>query len=59
MDEGASSSNWLDRGCVQMKDQDDGSKVLKAVLIGDGSVGKTSIRRNRYKLSKISISQKA
>ena len=29
-----------------MKDQDDGSKVLKAVLIGDGSVGKTSIRRN-------------
>ncbi len=29
-----------------MRDQDDGSKVLKAVLIGDGAVGKTSIRRN-------------
>ena len=29
-----------------MKDQDDGSRVLKAVLIGDGAVGKTSIRRN-------------
>ncbi|MCK5152125.1 MAG: hypothetical protein KAQ65_09800, partial [Candidatus Thorarchaeota archaeon] len=29
-----------------MRDQDDGSKVMKAVLIGDGSVGKTSIRRN-------------
>ena len=29
-----------------MKDQDDGSKILKAVLIGDGAVGKTSIRRN-------------
>jgi len=29
-----------------MKDQDDGSKVMKAVLIGDGAVGKTSIRRN-------------
>ena len=30
----------------EMRDQDDGSKVMKAVLIGDGSVGKTSIRRN-------------
>jgi small GTP-binding protein len=29
-----------------MKDQDDGSKIFKAVLIGDGAVGKTSIRRN-------------
>ncbi len=29
-----------------MKDQDDGSIVMKAVLIGDGAVGKTSIRRN-------------
>ncbi|MHA1929837.1 MAG: Rab family GTPase [Candidatus Thorarchaeota archaeon] len=29
-----------------MKDKDDGSKVLKAVLIGNGAVGKTSIRRN-------------
>ncbi|MFW9850279.1 MAG: Rab family GTPase [Candidatus Thorarchaeota archaeon] len=29
-----------------MRDQDDGSKVMKAVLIGDGAVGKTSIRRN-------------
>ena len=29
-----------------MKDQDDGSKIIKAVLIGDGAVGKTSIRRN-------------
>jgi Ras-related protein Rab-22 len=29
-----------------MKDQDDGSKVMKAVLIGNGGVGKTSIRRN-------------
>ncbi len=29
-----------------MKDQDDGSKIMKAVLIGDGAVGKTSIRRN-------------
>ncbi|MCK4483579.1 MAG: GTP-binding protein [Candidatus Thorarchaeota archaeon] len=29
-----------------MKDQDDGSRVLKSVLIGDGAVGKTSIRRN-------------
>jgi small GTP-binding protein len=29
-----------------VKDQDDGSKILKAVLIGDGRVGKTSIRRN-------------
>lgn len=29
-----------------MKDQDDGSKILKAVLIGDGAVGKTSMRRN-------------
>ncbi|MFW9976219.1 MAG: Rab family GTPase, partial [Candidatus Thorarchaeota archaeon] len=26
--------------------QDDGSKIMKAVLIGDGAVGKTSIRRN-------------
>ncbi len=31
--------------CV-MRDQNDGSKILKAVLIGDGAVGKTSIRRN-------------
>jgi small GTP-binding protein len=29
-----------------VRDQDDGSKVFKAVLIGDGAVGKTSIRRN-------------
>jgi len=29
-----------------MRDQDDGSKIMKAVLIGDGTVGKTSIRRN-------------
>jgi len=29
-----------------LKDQDDGSKIMKAVLIGDGAVGKTSIRRN-------------
>ncbi|NWF96002.1 MAG: GTP-binding protein [Candidatus Thorarchaeota archaeon] len=29
-----------------MRDQDDGSKIFKAVLIGDGAVGKTSIRRN-------------
>jgi small GTP-binding protein len=29
-----------------MKDQDDGSIIMKAVLIGDGAVGKTSIRRN-------------
>ncbi len=29
-----------------MRDQDDGSMVMKAVLIGDGAVGKTSIRRN-------------
>ncbi len=29
-----------------MKVQDDGSKIIKAVLIGDGKVGKTSIRRN-------------
>jgi len=29
-----------------MKDQDDGSRILKAVLIGDGAVGKTSMRRN-------------
>ena len=29
-----------------MKDQDDGSRILKAVLIGDGRVGKTSMRRN-------------
>ncbi|MHA2230468.1 MAG: Rab family GTPase [Candidatus Thorarchaeota archaeon] len=29
-----------------MKTQDDGSKVMKAVLIGDGAVGKTSMRRN-------------
>jgi len=29
-----------------VKDQDDGSRILKAVLIGDGGVGKTSIRRN-------------
>ncbi|MHA1965798.1 MAG: Rab family GTPase [Candidatus Thorarchaeota archaeon] len=29
-----------------MRDQDDGSKIMKAVLIGDGAVGKTSIRRN-------------
>lgn len=29
-----------------VRDQDDGSKIMKAVLIGDGSVGKTSIRRN-------------
>ncbi|MHA1736141.1 MAG: Rab family GTPase [Candidatus Thorarchaeota archaeon] len=30
----------------RLRDQDDGSKILKAVLIGDGAVGKTSIRRN-------------
>ena len=29
-----------------MRDQDDGSKIMKAVLIGDGAVGKTSMRRN-------------
>lgn len=29
-----------------MRDQDDGSKVFKAVLIGDGAVGKTSMKRN-------------
>jgi small GTP-binding protein len=29
-----------------MKKQDDGSRILKAVLIGDGAVGKTSMRRN-------------
>ncbi len=29
-----------------MRNQDDGSKIIKAVLIGDGAVGKTSIRRN-------------
>ena len=29
-----------------MRDQDDGSRIMKAVLIGDGAVGKTSIRRN-------------
>ncbi len=29
-----------------MKEQEDGSKIYKAVLIGDGAVGKTSIRRN-------------
>ncbi len=29
-----------------MRDQDDGSKIMKAVLIGDGAVGKTSIRKN-------------
>ncbi|MFO7837622.1 MAG: Rab family GTPase [Candidatus Thorarchaeota archaeon] len=29
-----------------MRDQDDGSKVVKSVLIGDAAVGKTSIRRN-------------
>ncbi len=29
-----------------MRDQDDGSIILKAVLIGDGAVGKTSMRRN-------------
>jgi small GTP-binding protein len=29
-----------------MRDQDDGSRVMKSVLIGDGAVGKTSIRRN-------------
>ncbi|MHA1960627.1 MAG: Rab family GTPase [Candidatus Thorarchaeota archaeon] len=29
-----------------MRDQDDGSKIIKSVLIGDGAVGKTSIRRN-------------
>jgi small GTP-binding protein len=29
-----------------VKDQDDGSRILKAVLIGDGAVGKTSMRRN-------------
>ncbi|MHA1926442.1 MAG: Rab family GTPase [Candidatus Thorarchaeota archaeon] len=29
-----------------MRDQDDGSLIYKAVLIGDGAVGKTSIRRN-------------
>ncbi len=29
-----------------MKNQEDGSKIFKAVLIGDGAVGKTSIRRN-------------
>ena len=29
-----------------VRDQDDGSKIMKAVLIGDGAVGKTSIRRN-------------
>ncbi len=34
------------RGRTLMKDQDDGSKIMKAVLIGDGAVGKTSIRRN-------------
>jgi len=31
---------------TKLKDQDDGSKIYKAVLIGDGAVGKTSIRRN-------------
>ena len=31
---------------IIMRDQDDGSKIMKAVLIGDGAVGKTSIRRN-------------
>lgn len=29
-----------------MRDQDDGSKIMKSVLIGDGAVGKTSMRRN-------------
>lgn len=29
-----------------MRDQDDGSRILKAALIGDGAVGKTSIRRD-------------
>ncbi|MFW9912503.1 MAG: Rab family GTPase [Candidatus Thorarchaeota archaeon] len=29
-----------------MRDQDNGSLIYKAVLIGDGAVGKTSIRRN-------------
>jgi GTPase SAR1 family protein len=29
-----------------LRDQDDGSKVFKAVLIGDGAVGKTSMKRN-------------
>jgi small GTP-binding protein len=29
-----------------LRDQDDGSLIYKAVLIGDGAVGKTSIRRN-------------
>ncbi|MGY5875398.1 MAG: Rab family GTPase [Candidatus Thorarchaeota archaeon] len=29
-----------------MRDQDDGSMIYKAVLIGDGAVGKTSMRRN-------------
>ena len=38
-------AHWR-RGEVAMKDQDDGSKIMKAVLIGDGAVGKTSIRRN-------------
>ena len=29
-----------------MRDQDDGSIIMKSVLIGDGAVGKTSMRRN-------------
>ncbi|MEM4734539.1 MAG: Rab family GTPase [Candidatus Thorarchaeota archaeon] len=29
-----------------MRDQNEGSRIFKAVLIGDGAVGKTSIRRN-------------
>jgi small GTP-binding protein len=29
-----------------LRDQDNGSLIYKAVLIGDGAVGKTSIRRN-------------
>lgn len=31
---------------LKLRDQDDGSKVFKAVLIGDGAVGKTSMKRN-------------
>ncbi|RLI54384.1 MAG: hypothetical protein DRP09_13165 [Candidatus Thorarchaeota archaeon] len=33
-------------GVIDMRDQDDKSAILKTVLIGDGAVGKTSLRRN-------------
>ncbi len=36
----------MHNGVEILRDQDDGSKIMKAVLIGDGAVGKTSIRRN-------------